>query len=140
MLMLRLSGAANIAIALMHVIGLLWAEQFFRWAGASEMMAELRQTHFLLPYVITLGAAGVFAVFGLYAFSATGDIPRLPLMKLALTGIAVVYILRGVGGFLEVGAGGWDLIFAACALLIGLGYAFGAWMLIRNRPMVMYRH
>jgi hypothetical protein len=131
MLILRLAGWANLGIALMHVVGLIWAQQFFEWADAGPMMDRLAQVNVLLPYLLTIASAALFLVFGLYALSGAGDLRRLPVLKLVLAGVAAIYLLRGIGGLLEVGAGFWPLVFSVGALLIGLGYAFGTWMLLR---------
>jgi hypothetical protein len=117
----------------MHVVGLLWAQQFFEWADAGPMMDRLSRINVLLPYALTLASAAIFLVFGLYALSGAGDLRRLPIMKIALAGVAVIYLLRGIGGLLEAGAGFWELVFSVAALLIGLCYAFGTWMLIRPK-------
>ncbi len=41
-------------------------------------------------------AALVLVVFGLYALSAAGTIRRLPLLRLGLTGISALFLLRGL--------------------------------------------
>ena len=42
------------------------------------------------------GAALILLIFGLYALSGTGSIRRLPLLRLGLTGISILYLLRGL--------------------------------------------
>ena len=48
------------------------------------------------------GAALIFAVFGLYALSGAGRMPRLPLLRLGLTGISSLFLLRGLFFILTV--------------------------------------
>ena len=47
-----------------------------------------------LLYVLTIALALAFAVAGLYALSASGDIKRLPLQRLVIIAIVVVYYIR----------------------------------------------
>jgi hypothetical protein len=47
-------------------------------------------------FLVGEGAALIFAVFGLYALSGAGSIPRLPLLRLGLIGISSLYLLRGL--------------------------------------------
>ena len=42
------------------------------------------------------GAALVLVIFGLYALSGAGSIRRLPLLRLGLTGISSLFLLRGL--------------------------------------------
>jgi len=42
------------------------------------------------------GAALVLVIFGLYALSGVGSIRRLPLLRLGLTGISSLFLLRGL--------------------------------------------
>ena len=41
-------------------------------------------------------AALILVIFGLYALSGAGSIPRLPLLRLGLIGISSLYLLRGL--------------------------------------------
>ena len=49
-------------------------------------------------YALTMGLALAFALAGLYALSATGDIRRLPLTLTAIIVIIVLYSLRALAG------------------------------------------
>jgi hypothetical protein len=42
------------------------------------------------------GATLVVVLFGLYALSGAGRIPRLPLLRVGLIGISTLYLLRGL--------------------------------------------
>ena len=48
------------------------------------------------------GAALILVIFGLYALSGAGSIPRLPLLRLGLIGISSLYLLRGLFFILTV--------------------------------------
>ena len=47
-------------------------------------------------FLVGEGAALILVIFGLYALSAAGSIPRLPLLRLGLIGISSLYLLRGL--------------------------------------------
>ena len=47
-------------------------------------------------FLIGEGAALVLVIFGLYALSGAGSIPRLPLLRLGLIGISSLFLLRGL--------------------------------------------
>ena len=49
---------------------------------------------FILP--VTLGLIVMFAVWCVYAFSGAGLIGRLPLLKVVLFAIAIIYLLRAL--------------------------------------------
>ncbi|MBA3860760.1 MAG: hypothetical protein H0X56_02195 [Solirubrobacterales bacterium] len=133
---LRIGGAASLAIAAAHVIGLIWAWSLFRAVGVEEDMRELAQQGAALPYIFTLIAAAAFSVFGLYGLSGAGDLRRLPLLRAGLVAIAAIYLYRATlyEGISAVRAGdGAQIAFAAIALLIGLCYACGA--VAHRRPL-----
>lgn len=95
--MLKLGGYINIIIAIAHIIGLFWADQMFEVTGIGKEMTELAQTHFSLPYLMTIFVAIVFFIFGLYGLSADNKFRQLPFLKLAIFTIAGIYLLRGIG-------------------------------------------
>jgi hypothetical protein len=47
-------------------------------------------------FLIGEGATLVVVLFGLYALSGAGSFRRLPLLRLGLTGISCLYLLRGL--------------------------------------------
>lgn len=95
--MLKLGGILNIIIAIAHIIGLFWAEQFFEITGAGEPMQELAQIHSTLPYVLTIIVTIFFFLFGLYGLSASGKFRKLPFLKLGVYTITFIYLFRGIG-------------------------------------------
>lgn len=60
-------------------------------------MARAVERGALAPLLITVFIAGVLGVWALYAFSAAGLVPRLPLRRTALVAISAVLLLRGLG-------------------------------------------
>ncbi len=126
---LSAAGWANIAIAAGQAIGLIWAWSMFAAVGIEEDMRELASQGAALPYVLTLITCAAFAMFGLYGLAGAGDLRRLPLLRTGLVAIAAIYLLRAThfGGIDAVADGdGAQIAFAVIALLIGLGYAYGA--------------
>ena len=59
--------------------------------------------HAWMLYALTFCLALAFALAGLYALSASGDIRRLPLTRTAIIVIIVLYSLRAL-------AGGWACV------------------------------
>lgn len=95
-----LAGAAFSAVAaLLHVGCIVFGASWYRFFGAGERMARLAASGSIIPTIITSGIAAVLALWSIYALSAAGVVPRLPLVRLVLCGIASIYLLRGVAGF-----------------------------------------
>jgi len=134
---LRAAGWANISIAAAQGIGLIWAWSMFAAVGIEEDMRELATHGAALPYILTLITCAAFAVFGLYGLSGAADLRRLPLLRVGLVSISVIYVFRATlyGGIDAVVDGdGAQIVFAAIALLIGIGYAYGAVAHSRPKP------
>jgi hypothetical protein len=53
-------------------------------------------------FLVGEGAALILIIFGLYALSGAGSIRHLPLLRLGLTGISSLYLLRGLFFILTV--------------------------------------
>jgi len=64
---------------------------------STKEMTELAQTHFSLPYLLTIFVAIVFFIFGLYGLSADNKFRPLPFLKPVIFAIAGIYLLRGIG-------------------------------------------
>ena len=47
-------------------------------------------------FLIGEGPALILVIFGLYALSGAGSIPRMPLLRLGLIGISSFFLLRGL--------------------------------------------
>ena len=84
--------------------------------------------------ILTLAVALVLALWALYAFSALGLAPGLPLTRIALWVIGLVYLARAVAFpllkplFPDNSTAFW-LVSSGICLILGLLYAFGAWRL-----------
>jgi uncharacterized membrane protein len=128
--MLRLGGYINIAIAIAHILGLLWADKMFEVTGIGNEMTKLAQTHSSLPYLVTIFVAIVFSIFGLYGLSAANQFRKLPFVNSAIFVIAAIYLLRGIGELIfdlekQQTSQFLEIIYSLIAVFIGLLYLFG---------------
>jgi hypothetical protein len=62
-------------------------------------MAVMAEQGLMKPTLITSFIVVVLSIWSLYAFSAAGLVGRLPLIRLVLTVITGIYLLRGIAGF-----------------------------------------
>ena len=137
--MLKLGGYINILIAIVHIIGLFWAEQMFEITGSGKEMKKLAEIHSSLPYLLTIFVAVVFFVFGLYGLSADNSFKKLPFLKVVIFLIAGIYLLRGLGELLVKTIRGvnsmTETFYSLFALTIGLLYLIGGlkkWALLKG--------
>jgi putative oxidoreductase len=97
---LKIAAFLSFIAALLHVAIIFGGPEWYRFFGAGEGMAQLAESGSTEPTVITFSIAIVLTVWGLYALSGAGVVPKLPLLKLALCLISAVFLLRGVAGFI----------------------------------------
>lgn len=88
----------TLAASLLHVAIIFGGPDWYRFFGAGERMARLAARGSVYPTVITAVIALVLGLWALYGLSGAGVIRRLPLLRLALSLIACVYLARGVLG------------------------------------------
>lgn len=128
---LIMGGVLSAAASILHLAVIVGGPDWYRFFGAGEGMARMAERGSMTPTLITIGIAGVLAVWSAYAFSGAGLIPRLPLIRTALIAITAVYLARGlllVPAVLlqrQIDAFGWwsSLI----VLVYGVVYAVGTW-------------
>jgi len=89
-------GVLSAAASVLHLAIIVGGPSWYRFFGAGEGMARMAERGSVTPTLITLGIAGVLAIWSAYAFAAAGLIPRLPLMRTALVLISAIYLLRGL--------------------------------------------
>ena len=95
---LRLGALLHFIIAICHVGCLFALDKAFEVFGIKDIMYQMVFGHVWMLYALTIVLSFVFCLAGLYALSATGDIRRLPLTRLAIITIVVLYILRALVG------------------------------------------
>jgi ABC-type transport system involved in multi-copper enzyme maturation permease subunit len=138
------SGFFNLLLALLHVLGLVWADDMFRFTGIEEVMLGLARIDPSIPYVVTVIVAGFFLLFGLIILSAAGRLWRFFRSPEVALAIGLIYIMRGLSGFGAVLAGlssagiGLESLFSLIALAVGLLTVACAWMAIRHRRPLNY--
>lgn len=128
--MLKLGGILNFVLAAGHLIAMIWLDKVFKIWGIDEQMGELSGIHPSLPYIITICVALGLFVFGLYAFSANGNIRKLSFLKLGVFGIAALFIFRALAGvmeilFTDVHSSSLEIGNSLVSLLIGVLYLAG---------------
>lgn len=133
---LLLAGLVNIGLALMHVAIALIGPTAYVYFGVPDL-AQAATGGSPWPAIVTLALAGVFALWGVYALSGAGIVARLPLMRIVLLAVSVIYVLRGAIVVPDVAR--WlrgdayplrQTAFSASALVIGLmilGGVVGRW-------------
>lgn len=92
------AGFFSAIAALIHLGCIYFGAPWYRFFGAGEKMAILAEQGNIQATLITSGIALILSIWSLYAFSGAGLIIRLPLVKLALTLITMVYLARGLVG------------------------------------------
>jgi hypothetical protein len=126
---LALAGALSLTVAAFQAVISFSPERSLYYGAPPELAA-----HPPLLAAAGIGAAVLFLVFGLYGLSGARFLRPLPLLRPALVGIAVIYLIRGVAVIPAVlvrlqspGAtsSGAELISASAALVIGTAYAAG---------------
>ena len=95
---LRLGAVLHFIIAIGHLGCLFALDEAFNAYGIKDVMHNMVFGHVWMLYVLTVCLALAFALAGLYALSASGDIRRLP-----LTRTAIIVSLQAL-------AGGWACV------------------------------
>jgi len=96
---LLIAGSLSAIAALLHLGCIYFGASWYRFFGAGEQMALMAEQGSSQPTIITLGIFSVLALWSAYAFSAAGLIARLPFIRLVLSLITLVYLVRGLAGF-----------------------------------------
>ena len=125
-----LSGLAAIA----HLVCIAWGANGYRFFGAGEQMAVMAEQGQSYPAVVTLVISCVLVIWSLYALAGAGVIRRLPLMRVCLSAIAMVYLARALGVFwlmplLPENSSTFWLISSSICGVIGFCYALGTYQM-----------
>ena len=100
---LRLGAVLHFIIAVGHLGCLFALDEAFDAYSIKDVMHNMVFGHVWILYALTIGLALAFTLAGLYALSASGDIRRLPLTRMVIIVIIVLYSLRAL-------AGGWACV------------------------------
>jgi len=126
---LTLGSIASFLIALLH-LALVFKPQWYRHFGADEL-AQLAEQGSPFTVLVTIGLTLMFAAWGAYALSGAGVIGQLPLLRISLIAIGVIYVLRGLllpSELVKVLTSGHPfrfVVFSTGSLVAGLLYLFG---------------
>ncbi|PKH87162.1 hypothetical protein [Colwellia sp. Bg11-28] len=93
---LVIAGTLNAIVAIIHIGCIYFGAPWYRFFGAGEKMAVLAERGSIQPTLITSGIVLVLSLWSLYAAGITF---RLPLIRLALILITLIYFVRGIAGF-----------------------------------------
>jgi len=96
---LIIAGTLSASAALLHLACIYFGAPWYRFFGAGEQMAIMAEQGLAYPTIITLVIFSILSLWSAYAFSAAGLIIRLPFIRLALSLITFIYLLRGIAGF-----------------------------------------
>jgi hypothetical protein len=141
--LLMIAGSLSLAVAVFQA-AIVFSVPVSRYFGAPE---ELLANPLML-IVAGLFMAVVFGLCGLYAFSGAGSLRRLPLLRLGLIVIGIVYTWRGIVvfplllvllGYIQTPAPllPQALASSAVSLVIGILYlagAIGNWRNLQKAP------
>lgn len=104
--LLKTAAALLFLLAAGHLACLFRLDDVFRLYGIEPFMQRLTEYGSALPYLATAGVAAGLAGCGLYALSAAGCSPRLPLLRTGIYAIATVFLLRMAAGAARMAANG----------------------------------
>lgn len=96
---LAISACFTAIAALLHLGCIYFGAPWYRFFGAGEEMAKLAEQGSLQPTLVTLFIFAVLAVWACYALSGAGVIKKLPLRKLVLVLITLIFTIRAIAGF-----------------------------------------
>jgi hypothetical protein len=120
---LAVGALLSATAALLHLGIIAGGPAWYRFFGAGERFARAAAQRRWYPTLVTLGIAAVLAAWSAYALAGAGLIGTLPLMKAALAGITIVYLVRGVAyAPLVLAKGGRITPFVAWSSLICFAY------------------
>lgn len=98
--LLIIAGSFSFLAACLHIGVVIVGPGWYRLFGAGESMALLAEQGSLRPAVITLCIAAILFFWAGCAWSGAGFLPSMPFLKICLSAITAIYLLRGLGGII----------------------------------------
>lgn len=96
---LQVAAIACFAASLAHLAIIIGGPDWYRWFGAGEAMAQMAEQGLWYPALLTLAISLLLLLWGFYGLAAAGGRLRLPLCRIAVLLIALIFLARGsVGG------------------------------------------
>lgn len=139
---LYMAGSGALAGAALHIgVTLSGRADWVAYFRAPEVIVRSMRDGGLLGPVAGLMIGFLMLMAGLYAFSAAGVLPRLPLQRTSVIVLAVIGLGRGLllvplimlRPALLTRLPTFDWVASGIWLSIGLCYAVGAWQLVGRR-------
>lgn len=125
------AAVCSVLVALLHIYVIAQGPWAYRYFGAGEKLAGLAEQGSWIPTLLTSGITLVFFVFAAYYFAGAGWLPKPPLFRIGLIGIAAIYTLRGAmvipGWILGIKMSNFDIWSSIVSLSIGLLHCAAAW-------------
>ncbi|WP_027180050.1 hypothetical protein [Maridesulfovibrio bastinii] len=141
---LCVAGIISFAIALLHIVIIAAGPKAYDYFGAGEDLVLMARRGSVIPPLLTIFIALVFAVFGLYAFSAADLYRDLPFKGPLVVIIGILYFLRGSAVFFQLlnrgssASGTREIIFSLISFTAGICYlagVLGNWESITGGPL-----
>ena len=124
-------GVMSTLISILHVVLAIYPT-LYRYIGPDQSaLTEMAEKGSSVTTIASMALALIFALWAIYAFSATGLIRPLPLLRTALIAIGVIYILRAlflpseINMVLTQGYPFRFVVFSTISLVAGLLYLIG---------------
>lgn len=92
---LTAAAALCFGIALLHAAMIFMDPWIYAYFGAPQL-GRAKAAGYSYPDLMAAGLVLIFAAFGAYALSGAGRIRRLPLLRIGLVLIGMVFTLRGL--------------------------------------------
>ena len=128
--LLIIGSAFSALAALVHLGCIIFGGDWYRFFGAGEQIAKMAEDGHWYPTVFASFMVLILSIWSLYGLSGAKVIFRLPLLKLGLIVISLIYLVRGVAFVLimpmfpENSLIFW-LVSSGICLFIGILYSVG---------------
>jgi hypothetical protein len=130
---LVVGGCLSLAASVLHLACIVGGPDWYRFFGAGEALARAAERGEWMPALLTLAIAALLAIWAAYAFAGAGLIRPLPLMRIGLVLVSLIYLARGLFVLSPAAFSRPDLspqfMFwsSLVVLVIGIVYAVGTW-------------
>ena len=94
--LLIVGAVFNALAALAHLGCIIFGGDWYRFFGAGEQIAKMAEDGHWYPTVFASIMVLVLSIWSLYGLSGAKVVFRLPLLKLGLIVISLIYLVRGV--------------------------------------------
>lgn len=95
-LYLCIAAAATFIAALLHFACIIWGAPVFRLLGAGDAVVAMLNRGHTQPLIIAAIVGIALLICSAYALSAAGVIMALPLRRVILLGLIIVFVARGL--------------------------------------------